>query len=165
MAKEQTWQINIDGTEHKVTYVRQGLRSSASTLFVDEAEGKLFWPRDGYVDESITIGGRECRFVMRNYTPDIVVDGMMIDAHKPYVPIEDVPVWCRWATAVMIIALFLLLKNTWAAIIAGGIAWLVTDRIAHRPGMPRKKKIAYYLAALAIVLLVCMVMYIVRHGT
>lgn len=165
MAKEQTWQVNIDGTEHKVTYVRQGLRSSASTLFVDDEEGKLLWPRDGYVDEPITIGNKECRFVMRGYNADVVVDGMMVDAKKPYVHIEDVPAWCRFVTAVMIVILFLLLRNAWAAIIAGGAAWLVTDRIAHSPAMPRKKKITYYLAVLAAVLLVSLVIAIVRSRT
>ena len=164
MAKEQTWQVNIDGTEHRVTYVRQGLRSSASTLFVDEGEGKLIWPRDGYVDEPIMIGDKECRFVVRNYIPDIVVDGMLVDAKKSYVHIEDVPTWCRFVTAIMIVILFLLLRNVWVAIIAAGVAWLVTDRIAHCPGMPRKKKITYYLAVLAAVLLISLVIAIVRSG-
>lgn len=164
MAKEQTWQVNIDGTEHTVTYVRQGLRSSASTLFVDEGEGKLIWPRDGYVDEEIMIGDKACRFVVRNYIPDIVVDGMLLDTKKPYVHIDDVPTWCRFVTAIMIVILFLLLRNAWVAIIAGGAAWLVTDRIAHSPAMPRKKKITYYLAVLAAVLLVSLVIAIVRSN-
>lgn len=162
MAKEQTWQVNIDGTEHKVTYVRQGLRSNASTLFVDDGEGKLFWPRDGYLDEPIIIGGKECRFVMRGYNADVVVDGVCVDSGKPYVPIEEVPVWCRCLTAGLIIVLFLMLRNMWLAIIASGIAWLGTDRISHYPGLPYKKKIGYYLALLAIVLIASIVITIVR---
>lgn len=165
MAKEQTWNITVDGTEHKVTYVRQGLRSSASTLFIDDGEGKLFWPRDGYIDEPITIGDKKCRFVMRGYNADVVVDGQMIDAKKPYIAIEDVPSWCRFMTALMIIALFVLLRNMWIAIIASGIAWLGTDRIAHYPGMSRKKKITYYLALLVTVFAVSMVIAIVRSNT
>ena len=164
MAKEQTWQVNIDGTEHTVTFIRQGLRSSASTLFVDEGEGKLIWPRDGYVDEEIMIGDKACRFVVRNYIPDIVVDGMLVDGKKPYVHIEDVPAWCRYLTVILIVILLLLLRNAWVAIIAGGVAWLVTDRIAHAPGMTRKKKITYYLAVLAAVLIVSLIFAIVRSN-
>lgn len=165
MAKEQTWQVNIDGTEHTVTFIRQGLRSSASTLFIDDGEGKLIWPRDGYVDEEIMIGDKACRFVVRNFIPDIAIDGMLMDAKKPYIRIEDVPPWCRVLTVIMIVVLIVMLRNVWIAIIVTPAVWLVTDRIDHLPGMPRKKKIIYYLAALAVMLVVSLVIVIVRSNT
>lgn len=164
MAKEQTWNITIDGTPHSVTYVHEGLRSSASTLFVDEDEGRLVWPRDGYLDEPITIGNKECRFLLRNYVPDIVVDGKMIDSQKAYRPIADVPIWCRYITAAIILILFFLLRNVWQAIIASGIAWLGTDRISHIPGLSPKKKTWYYLGLLLIILAIALIISIVRSA-
>lgn len=146
MAKEQTWQVNIDGTEHKVTYVRQGLRSSASTLFVDDGEGKLFWPRDGYVDEPITIGNKECRFVMRNYNADVVVDGVCVNSGKPYREIADLPTWYRVITAACLLLYFLIWQTQmWKAIILAGVVWLCTDCIAHSENMSLKTKKQRYL--------------------
>ncbi len=164
MAKEQTWNINIDGVEHSVTYVHEGLRSNASTLFVDDGEGKLVWPRDGYLDEPITIGDKECRFLLRNYVPDIVVDGMMVDSQKEYVAIEDVPTWCRYITAVMVLVFFFLLRNVWMAIIGSGVAWLGTDRISHIPGLPRKKKTWYYIGLLLALLVISLIIAIIRSA-
>lgn len=146
MAKEQTWQVNIDGTEHTVTYVRQGLRSSASTLFVDEEEGKLFWPRDGYADEPITVGGKECRFMMRNYNADVVVDGVCVDSGKPYKAITELPTWYRIVMAICLVLYFLILQShMWIAIAVACVAWLCSDRVAHSDTMPLKRKKQCYL--------------------
>ena len=103
--------------------------------------------------------------MVRNYIPDIAIDGMLMDAKKPYVRIEDVPPWCRVLTVIMIVVLVLMLRNVWIAIIVAPAVWLVTDRIDHFPGMPRKKKITYYLAVLAMVLLVSLVIVIARSST
>ncbi|MDO4810583.1 MAG: hypothetical protein Q3985_01435 [Eubacteriales bacterium] len=146
MAKEQTWDITIDGVEHQVTYVRQGLRSSASTLFVDNEEGKLFWPRDGYVDEPITIGGKECRFIMRGYNADVVVDGVCWDSGKTYQAIAELPAWYRFITAACLLLYFFVWRDhMWIAIAVAGIIWLCGDRVAHSESIPLKAKKRYYL--------------------
>ncbi len=146
MAKEQTWQVNIDGAEHKVTYVRQGLRSNASTLFVDDEEGKLLWPRDGYVDEPITIGDKECRFVMRGYNADVVVDGVCVDSGKPYKPIMELPTWYRIVMVICLVLYFITLQShMWIAIAVAGVVWLSTDRVAHSDTISLKSKKQFYL--------------------
>lgn len=146
MAKEQTWHITIDGADHKVTYVRHGLRSGTSALFVDEEEGKLFRPRDGYVDEPITVGGKECRFVMRGYTADVAVDGVFVDSGKKYKPIAELPTWYRVVTVVCLVLYFFVWHTQmWTAIILAGIVWLCSDRVAHSDSMPLKVKKTSYL--------------------
>lgn len=146
MAKEQTWQVNIDGTEHKVTYVRQGLRSSASTLFVDDEEGKILWPRDGYVDEAITIGDKKCRFVMRGYNADVVVDGVCVDSGKPYKAITELPTRYRIVMVICLVLYFITLQShMWIAVAVAGVVWLSTDRIAHSDTIPLKSKKQFYL--------------------
>ena len=151
MAKEQTWHVTVDGVDHTVTYVRQGLRSSAATLFVDDGEGKLIWPRDGYADEPIDVGGKACRFVLREYLPDVVVDGVFLDSGKPYAPIAPLPTWCRILTAVTILACFVLIRNLPASIVAALIAWRGSEHIAQRSGVAAEKKTRLYLAVLAAV--------------
>lgn len=151
MAKEQTWHVTVDGVDHTVTYVRQGLRSSAATLFVDDGEGRLIWPRDGYADEPIDVGGKECRFVLREYLPDVAVDGVFLDSGKPYAPIAPLPTWCRVLTALTILASFVLIRNLPISIVAAFIAWRGSEYIAQRSGVPAEKKVPQYLAVLAAV--------------
>lgn len=151
MAKEQIWTIPVDGTDHTVTYVRPGLRSSAATLYVDDGEGKLIWPRDGYADEPINVGGKECRFVLREYLPDVAVDGVFLDSGKPYAPIAPLPTWCRYLTAVTILACFILVRHLLPAIILSFVAWRGSEYIARRSGVAAEKKIPPYLGLLAAV--------------
>lgn len=141
MAKEQTWQITVNGEEHTVTYVRQGLRSGPSTLFVDDGEGRLFRPRDGYVDVPVIVGGKECRFVMRGYNADLAVDGVFVDSGRDYRPIADVPTGYRVVTVVCLVLYFFLWRtHMWTAIVLAGVVWLCTDRAAHSETMSLKAK-------------------------
>ena len=158
MAKEQTWHITVDGAEHTVTYVRPGLRSGGAALYVDGGEGRLIRPRDGYLDEPIHVGGKECRFVLREYLPDVAVDGVFLDSGKPYAPIAPLPTWCRVLTALPILACFVLIRNLPISIVAAFIAWRGSERIAQRSGVAAEKKLRQCLAVLTVIWVLAVVL-------
>ena len=163
MAKQQTWHVTVDGEEHTVTAVWPGLRSQAFTLWVDE-EGKTIIPHYGYLDEPIDVGGKECRFVLREYLPDVAVDGVFLDSGKPYAPIAPIPTWCRVLTALTILACFVLVRSLPVSVVAAFIVWRGSEHIAQRPGIPLNKKILWYIGLLAAVLvLLVMIGMVVRR--
>ena len=146
MAKEQKWTVTVDGTDHTVTYVQGGLRSSAATLFVDEEDGKLLWPRDGYVDEPLPIGGTVCRFVMRNYLPDIVVNDTFLTSGQAYSPITQLPQWCRMVGAACLLITVLSWRHRiWIGLLLCFTMWLLGDKISHKAAVPLSKKQPQYL--------------------
>ena len=150
MAREQTWHVTVDGTDRTVTAVWPGLRSSAFTLWVDE-EAKTIIPHNGYLDEPIDVGGKECRFVLREYLPDVAVNGVFLDSGKPYAPIAPIPTWCRVLTAVTILTCFVLVRRLLPAMLLSFLAWRGSEAIAQRSGVAAEKKIPLYLGLLAFI--------------
>ena len=148
MEKEQTWRVTVDGVDHTVTYVQPGLRSGAATLRVDDV-GRTIILHSGYLDEPIDVGGKECRFVLREYLPDLAVDGVFLDSGKLYAPISPIPTWCRVLTAVTILACFALVRRLLPAMLLSFAAWRGSEYIAWRSGVPAEKKLTLYLGLLA----------------
>ncbi len=161
MAKEYQWSVSADGEEHSVSYVQPGARSAGGILLVDGEEAKRIIPRDGYMDEAVSVGALNFRFVMRNYVPDIAVEGTFVHSGRPYAPNEPIPSWCRTFTAMTILGLFVLLRPIWVSAIAGLAVWRGSEYLAQRAGIPAKKKGMQYLLSLAAVWTVAAIIFMV----
>lgn len=161
MAKEQTWRFAVDGAEHTVTYTQPGFRSGGGVLSIDGGEGRSVFSLDGYLDEPVDVDGKACRFVLRNYTPDLAVDGVFLNSGKPYAPNEPIPSWVRTFTAMTILGLFILMPSIPVGAIAGLAVWRGGEFIAQRSGVPKKKKVTQYLGFLALAWLIAVVIFFV----
>jgi hypothetical protein len=161
MAKEYHWTVTVDGAEHDVTYAQPGARSAGGVLFVDGEENKHIFPRDGFMDEPVYIDGRECRFVLRNYVPDIASEGVFASSGKAYAPNEPIPSWCRTFAAMTILGLLILLRPVWVGAIAGLAVWRGSEYMAQRSGIPARKKTVQYLLFLAAVWTIASIIFLV----
>lgn len=89
------WIINIDGNDNEVIFVPNKW-SGKHKLTVNGEETEIkktpFQAFTG-IDQPITIGEKECRFVLVGNKADIAVDGMYADSKKPYTPLKNMPWW------------------------------------------------------------------------
>ncbi len=91
----QEWKINIDGTEHNVSFT-QNIWSGKITLVIDDRYVELKRkPMQAILglDQAIKIGGHECRLVVIGNKADIAVDDIYVDSKEPYMPLEGMPKW------------------------------------------------------------------------
>ena len=140
MGKEHRWTISVDGTEHTVICEKSRLFSHY-TLYVDEDIVTVYRRAFQYIrgiDMPITVGGKECRFLVRMEMPDLVVGGMLLTGKIPYEKIQEVPWWCF---ALMVAMLVPVCFGGVLNIALGVIAYSGVHLIAARPGMGRRRKI------------------------
>lgn len=86
MAKEYKWKANIGGTDYEIECVISNNRYIlyANGEYVTAVYRKLFQNLRGGVNEPVTIGGQNCRFVLWNDHPDLEVSGKLLQAGVPY---------------------------------------------------------------------------------
>lgn len=81
MAKEHIWNVSVGGMSHRVSCT---LANNHYQIFVDDdfltnVYRKSFraMARDG-LEETISVCGKECLFLVWDETPDLVVDGILL---------------------------------------------------------------------------------------
>ena len=106
MSNEKNWSIDIDNNKHKIKFI-QSKFSGKNRLEIDENEvaiNKSAFQGIVGIDQLITIGNKECRFVSSGNKADIVVDGVYVDSKKQYIPSESIQ-WWGWIFVVMCVAI------------------------------------------------------------
>lgn len=86
MAKEYKWRTHIDGKLYKIECV---LSNNRYILYANGEQmatvyRKLFQDLRGGVIETVTVGGKPCRFVVWDAQPDLEVDGKLLRAGCGY---------------------------------------------------------------------------------
>ena len=81
MAKEYSWNVNVDGVAHHVDCIPT---NNKYQMFVDEdfltnvyRKSVRAMALDG-LEEKISVCGKECLFLVWDETPDLVVDGALL---------------------------------------------------------------------------------------
>ena len=78
MAREEIWNIRVDGTWHEVLARDQG---NSFDIHVD-GEFRFNIRRDinQDIEEDLTVGTKRCRMVVYRGVPDVAVDGILMNA-------------------------------------------------------------------------------------
>lgn len=92
MAKEYSWNVNVDGVAHRVDCIPT---NNKYQIFVDEdfltnvyRKSVRSMARDG-LEEKISVCGKECLFLVWDETPDLVVDGVLLGRGIDYAPEKE----------------------------------------------------------------------------
>jgi uncharacterized protein YacL (UPF0231 family) len=86
MKKEYTWDVTIDGENHRVSC---NLAGNKYQIWVDDEELTVVYRqshrqmRNG-LEREFSIGGKKCLFVVWDEKPDLVVEGMLLKSGKDY---------------------------------------------------------------------------------
>lgn len=82
MAKEEIWNIKVDGTRHEI---RCADRGNSFDVFVDD-EFRFNVRSDINLDieEDLTVGSKRCRIAVYRGVPDLIVDGILVNAEEAY---------------------------------------------------------------------------------
>lgn len=85
MAQEYVWNAEINGISYKVECV---ISNNRYILFVNDDNVATFYRKmfRNSVDKPLQIGGQQCRFVVWNELPDLVVDGKLLTRNCDYQP-------------------------------------------------------------------------------
>ena len=78
MAKEQIWNIKVDGTRHEIRCTDRG---NSFDVFVDDEF--RFNVRSDFnldIEEDLTVGSKRCRVAVYRGVPDLIVDGILLNA-------------------------------------------------------------------------------------
>lgn len=82
MAKEEIWNIKVDGTRHEI---RCADRGNSFDVFVDD-EFRFNVRSDINLDieEDVSVGSKRCRIAVYRGVPDLIVDGILVNAEEAY---------------------------------------------------------------------------------
>lgn len=85
MAKEYEWNTQINGESYKIQCM---ISNNRYILFVNDDNVATFYRKmfRNSVDKPLTIGGQQCRFVVWDEVPDLVVDGKLLTRDCDYQP-------------------------------------------------------------------------------
>ena len=78
MAKDGIWHIRVDGTRHEVIARDKG--NSFDIYVDDEFRFKIRSDINLDIEEDLTVGGKRCRIAVYRGVPDLIVDGILLNA-------------------------------------------------------------------------------------
>lgn len=106
MPKTQQWSINLGNIPYEITFISNQW-SGKHKLTVNgkevDIQRKPFQAFTG-IDQPITIGTKEARFVLIGNKADIAVDGKYLESEKTYVPLKSVT-WWAWLFVILCAAI------------------------------------------------------------
>lgn len=150
MARKKEWNLEIDGNMYNVVLERS-LWLGKIKIYINEVEqGIINVPFQTYkgLDHPIYIGGKECRLVVLGNMADIVMDGVLVDSGKAYMPFLKTPLW-TWIFIVGCLAIPVINQGGLIPAALGILGSVYCIRIGVSPYMKTKIKV---LASLGVVL-------------
>lgn len=150
MARRKEWNLEIEGNMYNVVLERS-LWLGKIKIYINEVEqGIINVPFQTYkgLDHPIYIGGKECRLVILGNMADIVMDGILVDSGKQYIPFLKTPLW-TWIFIVGSLAIPVVNQGGLIPAALGILGAVYCIRIGVSPYMKTGMKV---LASLGIVL-------------
>lgn len=111
MAKEEIWNIKVDGTRHEI---RCADRGNSFDVFVDD-EFRFNVRSDINLDieEDVSVGSKRCRIAVYRGVPDLIVDGILLNADAEIVRKEKRDKMLGILAAVFMILLGMVAMGAW----------------------------------------------------
>ncbi len=150
MARKKEWNLEIEGNIYNVVLERSMLLGKIKIYINEVEQGLINVPFQTYkgLDHPIYIGGKECRLVVLGSMADIVMDGVLVDSGKPYMPFEKTPFW-TWIFIVASLAIPVVNQGGLIPAALGILGSVYCIRVGVSPYMKTGTKV---LASLGIVL-------------
>ena len=86
MAKDNIWNIRVEGTRHEVLAKDRG--NSFDVYVDDEFRFNVRSDINLDIEEDLTVGTKRCRIVVYRGVPDLAVDGILMNAEAELVKAE-----------------------------------------------------------------------------
>lgn len=158
MARRKEWNLEIEGNMYNVVLERS-MWLGKIKIYINEVEqGIINVPFQTYkgLDHPIYIGGKECRLVILGNMADIVMDGILVDSGKQYIPFLKTPLW-TWIFIVGSLAIPVVNQGGLIPAALGILGAVYCIRIGVSPYMKTGMKV---LASLGIVLIAWLLWFI-----
>lgn len=111
MAKEEIWNIKVDGTRHEIRCTDRG--NSFDVFVDDEFRFNVRSDINLDIEEDLTVGSKRCRVAVYRGVPDLIVDGILLNADAEIVRKEKRDKRLGILAAVFMILLGMFAMGAW----------------------------------------------------
>lgn len=111
MKNEFFWNIKVDGTRHEVSLTDRG--NSFDVYVDDEFRFNVRSDINLDIEEDLTVGSKRCRVAVYRGVPDLIVDGILLNADAEIVRKEKRDKMLAIVGAVFMILLGMLAMGAW----------------------------------------------------